>query len=861
VKKRIPEVIQTSGMDCGPASLKALLEGLGISVSYGRLREACQTDVDGTSIDTMEEIAKQLGVDAEQVMVPWEHVVHDPGSLPAIAVVRLPNGLTHFIVVWRRIGGRVEIMDPGAGRRRIPLAQLRQELYVHQTEVPAEAWREWAGGDEAIGVTERRLATLGVHSRALIDAALQDPTWRGPAVLDAALRMVELLVQSRAVGTAQVPKLLAELTKNDGSAIPESMWSAWPGAEAEHVRLRGMVLVCARGRRAPSGELPASLAAALSEPPLRPARDIFRLLRADGLLGPAALTLALAVAAATGILEALLFRGLLDIGRQLGVVGERLAGLAAFGLMLALTALLEAPILGGVQGLGRRLETRLRIAFLGKIPRLGDRYFHSRPVSDTAERSHSLHVVRQLPRLGSDLIRASFELIVTTAGLAWIDPRSTPLAILAAASAVALPILTQRSVVERDLKQRAHNGALARFYLDALLGLVAVRTHGAARAVRREHESLLVEWMSAGRSLLSAVLSVEALQALVGFGLAALLLFTYLGRAGESASVLLYVYWALDLPVVGRDIAMLLRQYPSARNVMLRMAEPLGAREESDGGAAPPSKEAARGLSVRFDDVVVMGGGHRILEGVNLSIASGEHVAIVGPSGAGKSTLVGLLLGWHEAASGRVITDGQPLGPAELARLRTEVAWCDPEVQLWNRSLLDNLRYGAGDEALDVSPLVSEAGLLRVLENLPEGLQTNLGEGGGLVSGGEGQRVRFARALNKKDARLVILDEAFRGHDHETRQKLLRRARALFQPATLLCITHDVGEARSFPRVLVVDGGRVVEDGAPSELDREGTRFRALLDAESVVREKLWASREWRRLRVDKGRVGEGGAA
>src|SRR5437588_2618133 len=97
----VPEVVQTSAMDCGPASLKCLLEGFGIPVSYGRLREACQTDVDGTSIDTMEDVANQLGLEAEQIVIPVDHVlVAEAEALPAIAVVRLPNGLTHFVVAW-----------------------------------------------------------------------------------------------------------------------------------------------------------------------------------------------------------------------------------------------------------------------------------------------------------------------------------------------------------------------------------------------------------------------------------------------------------------------------------------------------------------------------------------------------------------------------------------------------------------------------------------------------------------------------------------------------------------------------------------------------------------------------------------
>ncbi len=110
----VPEVVQTSSMDCGPASLKCLLEGFGIPASYGRLREACQTDVDGTSIDTMEEIAIQLGLNAEQVMMPVDHLLlPEANTIPAMVVVRLPNGYNHFVVVWRvHINRFVQVMDP-----------------------------------------------------------------------------------------------------------------------------------------------------------------------------------------------------------------------------------------------------------------------------------------------------------------------------------------------------------------------------------------------------------------------------------------------------------------------------------------------------------------------------------------------------------------------------------------------------------------------------------------------------------------------------------------------------------------------------------------------------------------------------
>ncbi len=101
----MPEVVQTSAMDCGPAALKSILEGFNISVSYGRLREACQTDVDGTSINTIEDIAILLGLNAEQVMLPADHLIlPEAQALPAIVVVQRPNGLTHFLVVWNQVG-------------------------------------------------------------------------------------------------------------------------------------------------------------------------------------------------------------------------------------------------------------------------------------------------------------------------------------------------------------------------------------------------------------------------------------------------------------------------------------------------------------------------------------------------------------------------------------------------------------------------------------------------------------------------------------------------------------------------------------------------------------------------------------
>jgi ATP-binding cassette subfamily B protein len=259
-----------------------------------------------------------------------------------------------------------------------------------------------------------------------------------------------------------------------------------------------------------------------------------------------------------------------------------------------------------------------------------------------------------------------------------------------------------------------------------------------------------------------------------------------------------------------------------------------------------------------LDGVSVVAGGHAILEQVSLTVRSGEHVAIVGASGAGKSSLVGLLLGWHRAAAGRVLVDGLPVNAdaSRVEAMRARTAWVDPSVHVWNRTLLENLEYGVDRQPGSFASILEAADLHALLEALPEGLQTQLGEGGGLVSGGEGQRVRLGRALGRRDASLVILDEPFRGLDRTRRTELLAAARAWWKNATILCVTHDVAETQTFGRVLVVDQGRIIEDDAPGELAARGdSRYRALLDTEVGLRSAMWSDDVWRRVRLEGGKL------
>lgn len=893
----VPEVVQTSMMDCGPATLQALVRGFGLSVSYGRLREACQTGVDGTSISTMDEIANLLGLETEEMMLPADHLlVADAHALPAIVVVKIPNGANHFVVIWSVSGPWVQVMDPAAGRHWILRSALFARLYLHQASVPASAWRAWVAEQEFLATLDVRLAALDIPREdrdRLAAAALADPGWRAMAALDAATRMTTSMVHSGAIARGATCLSLIERQvepAEDGQypLILGEYRSTWRAHEQVHdeaeetLTVRGVVLVRVRGRRALAtpGEdsgataaagLPPELAAALHEAPVRPGRTLLGMLLADGIATPVVLGLVLVVSAALITADAILLRGFLEVGSQLGLASQRAAAMIGLLGILALGLVIELPLVAGALRLGRVLDLRLRMAFLAKLPRLDDRYFRSRLLSDMAERGHSLHLVRSLPQLGVRLLGASAQLLLTVIGIAWLSPASAPLALLAAIVCIGLPLACQPLMAERDLRVRSHAGALGRFYLDALLGLLPIRVHGARPAMQRQQEALLGQWAHAGLRYHAASTVVEGVLALCGLGVAVLLVFFVASQ--PSSGLLLLVYWALSLPALGQELAVIARQYPVLRNVVARLLEPLGTPEPVEAAPSPPAAclppgaargdhaGSARGVAVRMSGVSVQAAGNTVLADVELAIAPGEHIAIVGPSGAGKSSLVGLLLGWYRPAHGTVAVDGRPLAGDWLRTLRQDTAWVDPQIALWNRSFLDNLRYGTPqDGASPLADILAKARLREVLEHLPDGLATELGEAGGMLSGGEGQRTRVGRALGRQRARLVILDEPFRGLDLATRRELLVMVRQWWGDATLLWVTHDIAETERFGRVLVVDGGRIVEDGDPAELgSRSGTRYAALVRGDRELRATEWSGARWRHVWLADGKVREGG--
>jgi ATP-binding cassette subfamily B protein len=914
-----PEVVQASPMDCGPSALHALATGFGVPVSYGRLREACQTDVDGTSIDALERVARELGLDALQVLVPADHVGHArAATLPAIAVTRIAGGSVHFVLVWRRVGRWLQVMDPGSGRRWIELETFRRSLYLHGVDLPAELWRRFAGSQSSTAVLRELLAGLGhSHARERVDEVLADPGWRALAALEAAARMARSLVAARALARgAEAERLIDALFARardeapaQHAAVPAVYWSVRPhppaadGAQLLHVR--GAVLLRALGLRTESAAAAAQkegapaaseLALALAEPTPSVAGELWNALRGADLRVLLGLGLLTGAAALLVLVQALVFRALLELGPRLRLEGERLAvALLVVGFVLAL-ALLELPLLAGFLRLGRHLEARLRVAFQERLPRLAQRWFGSRPSSDMAERAHGLFLLRQVPALAGRTVRALATLVFTAAGLCWLDPGSAALVLCATAAAVLVPLLFARLLAERELLVRSHHGALSRFYLEALVGLVAVRVHGAERALRREHEALLVEWARAGLKLARGALGLRVATSLAGAATAIALLAEHLAQSGTTPAALLFGYWALALPVLGEQLALVVLQAPSMRNAARRALEPLAApyERETRENAAIPAREqpnlaplavvgrvelraagavgsapapavpaekntplAMSGVALELRRVSLALGGHAVLRELDLALAPGEHVALVGRSGAGKSSLIALALGLQSPSTGELRADGRPLRGEALARLRSATAWIDPGVQLWNRSAFENLVYGVGaTDELALARALEQTDLLELAGNLPRGLESPLGEGGSFLSGGEGQRMRLARAWLRSGVRLALLDEPFRGLDRRVRRKLLARARAHWSGATLLAVTHDIEDTLGFDRVVVLETGQLVEQGVPAALAADaGSHYARLLAAERELLARGWHAADWTRWRVEDGVV------
>ncbi|MBW3508448.1 MULTISPECIES: lipid A export permease/ATP-binding protein MsbA [Janthinobacterium] len=238
---------------------------------------------------------------------------------------------------------------------------------------------------------------------------------------------------------------------------------------------------------------------------------------------------------------------------------------------------------------------------------------------------------------------------------------------------------------------------------------------------------------------------------------------------------------------------------------------------ERTGGKPLAGRSGGR---IEFKDVSFAYPGHQepALRHIDLSIAPGQTVAFVGMSGGGKSTLVSLLPGFYSASSGEILLDGQNIDAIALTSLRSQIAMVSQQVVLFDDTLAANIAYGdAAPDRQRVEAAAAAAFLSDVIDGLPDGLETRLGDNGSRLSGGQRQRVAIARAIYK-DAPILILDEATSALDTEAERAVQAALEHLMQGKTTLVIAHRLSTIERADRIVVLSHGKIMETGSHQQL-------------------------------------------
>ena len=253
-------------------------------------------------------------------------------------------------------------------------------------------------------------------------------------------------------------------------------------------------------------------------------------------------------------------------------------------------------------------------------------------------------------------------------------------------------------------------------------------------------------------------------------------------------------------------------------------------REKDDG---PDLLIQPGGGTVTFENVTVVypGKDAPTLKSFSLEIKQGERVALVGQSGSGKTTLVNLIARFLEPSEGRILIDGQDISKVSHRSLRRQMAFVTQDVVLFDSTLKDNLTYGLGNVTeCDIQKALEVASLTELVQALPEGLETRVGEGGNILSGGQKQRVSIARAF-LKNAPILIMDEATSALDSKTEQQVVKAMNRLREGRTCITVAHRLGSVMEANRVFVMSAGKVIEEGSPQKLiQMKGFFYRAAKD-------------------------------
>ncbi|MFC5342935.1 ATP-binding cassette domain-containing protein (plasmid) [Brevundimonas staleyi] len=359
---------------------------------------------------------------------------------------------------------------------------------------------------------------------------------------------------------------------------------------------------------------------------------------------------------------------------------------------------------------------------------------------------------------------------------------------------------------------------------DGLMNVEAIKAYTAERRFARRYDALLAATEDQWRVFLRLRLQNGLAVALV-FAAAVAGVHLIAGRQVADGAMTIGAFVLVNtyllqlvrpLETLGfaiRDIGQGLAYLDTIGAILDETPEP-GSELPEARSAKPPPLPA----ELVFEDVDFGFGDRDTLQAISFRAAPGALIGIVGPSGAGKSSLLRLVLRFNEPTRGRVLFDGQPLGELPLRSLREQIALVSQDTILFNDTIGANIALAAEDADEDaITQAAARARLSEFLADLPDGLNTLVGERGLKLSGGERQRVSIARAA-LKNARLVILDEPTAALDPATERAIWQAMSGLSQGATTLVVTHRLSTVAEADEILVLERGRIVERGKHVEL-------------------------------------------
>ncbi len=482
----------------------------------------------------------------------------------------------------------------------------------------------------------------------------------------------------------------------------------------------------------------------------------------------------------------------------------------------------------GMARTGRSVVRDLRQDILSKYLRLPSARFDREAVPAMVSRLN--YDTEQVTQASSDALKViltdTLTIIALLGVMLWYSPRVTLVMLVLA------PLIAGISTVVGRRYRRINRGiqdgvaSMAQVAEQALSAQQEVKIYGAQDSEQARYRSLIDRNLGLGVKVeATRALASSVVQVLAATGLAVILLVAgheaAQGRMTAGSFVALLTAMMAMLPSLKRITnvqSLVQRGVAAADRLFAILDEP----DEADTGTRPLQR--ARG-EIGFRDVSVTYPGQEraALEGISFTAAPGTVTAIVGRSGSGKSTLIRLLPRFYEASAGQVLLDGHPVGDYRLADLRQQVAMVGQRVMLFDDTVEANIAYGtqAGADPARVRAAAAAANALEFIERLPGGMQARIGENGGLLSGGQRQRLAIARAI-LKDAPILILDEATAALDTESERLVQDALERLIPDRTTLVIAHRQSTDEHADQVLVLDNGRLVEQGTHAQLLARG---------------------------------------